>query len=273
MPLPRGLRCRSVGLSWGSLLECALDPVPGPTGIESPPRRRAQRSAPRPLALSHAGVNSGPVEDARLPTEQRGVSLRVACRPLLVFVHQQRAHARARDTVLRADLRSTAFLARSPSGERASSAVSARDHGLANEVLCARHRLVSQKDAHRKPQGAGVALSGEPASKGGCGSYSIASWRASATSRPCTRSVRARAMSIPADTPAPLMWLPCQTTRSATTSTPIARIASRNAQCVVVVLPLSSPAAAYNPAPVQTDAVHWHPGAAVRSHSTSTWSP
>jgi hypothetical protein len=36
--------------------------------------------------------------------------------------------------------------------------------------------------------------------------------------------VSAKAMSMPADTPAPLMWLPCQTTRSATTSTPSAEV-------------------------------------------------
>jgi hypothetical protein len=49
----------------------------------------------------------------------------------------------------------------------------------------------------------------------------------SASSRPWTRSVSDKAMSMPAETPAPLTWLPCQTTRSATTSKPIARRLSR----------------------------------------------
>src|SRR5918992_357699 len=88
------------------------------------------------------------------------------------------------------------------------------------------------------------ALVGEPLPNGGCGSYSIASCSDSASFRPCTRSVSASAMSMPADTPAPLMWLPCHTTRSATTSTPIARRLSRKPQWVVVFLPSSSPAAA-----------------------------
>jgi hypothetical protein len=100
------------------------------------------------------------------------------------------------------------------------------------------------------------AVVGDPELNGGWGSYSISSWSASASSRPCTRSVSESAMSIPAEIPAPLMCVPCQTTRSPTTSTPIARTLSRNAQCVVVFLPSNRPAAAYRLAPVHTDAVH-----------------
>ncbi len=67
-----------------------------------------------------------------------------------------------------------------------------------------------------------LTFSGDPDSNGGSGSYSITSWRASASSRPWTRSVSDRAISMPADTPAPATWLPCQTTRPSTTFTPMA---------------------------------------------------
>src|SRR5207248_1339023 len=43
-------------------------------------------------------------------------------------------------------------------------------------------------------------------------------------------------------------------------------------QWVDVFLPSSSPVAAYRPAPVQTEAVHWHFGAVARSELISTWS-
>jgi hypothetical protein len=57
------------------------------------------------------------------------------------------------------------------------------------------------------------AFSGEPARNGGCGSYSIPSWMAWATSSPAMRAARVSAMSMPDETPAAVMTLPCSTTR------------------------------------------------------------
>src|SRR4029453_16893868 len=48
----------------------------------------------------------------------------------------------------------------------------------------------------------GEALAAEPLSKGGCGSYSMPSWIALATSSPAIWAASHRAMSIPADPPA-----------------------------------------------------------------------
>ena len=59
----------------------------------------------------------------------------------------------------------------------------------------------------------GPAVATEPAVNGGCGSYSMLSWIARATSSPAIRAASVRAMSIPEDTPAEVMTLPCSTTR------------------------------------------------------------
>jgi hypothetical protein len=60
------------------------------------------------------------------------------------------------------------------------------------------------------------ALAGEPASKGGWGSYSMASWIDRAVVSSTARATSASAMSIPEDTPAAVMYLPSSTTRRAT---------------------------------------------------------
>src|SRR6266568_5453188 len=52
------------------------------------------------------------------------------------------------------------------------------------------------------------AFDGEPVSKGGCGSYSMASWRPWAICGPCRRARRVRAMSMPADTPTAVITFP-----------------------------------------------------------------
>src|SRR5689334_18611632 len=93
---------------------------------------------------------------------------------------------------------------------------------------------VAHEDAECEAARAGGGFGRRSQLNGGCGSYSIASWSDSATSRPWTRSVSDSAMSIPDETPAPLTWLPCHTTQSPTTSTPIARRLSWNAQWAVV---------------------------------------
>jgi hypothetical protein len=53
----------------------------------------------------------------------------------------------------------------------------------------------------------------EPLSNGGCGSYSMPSWIALATSALAICAANHSAMSIPADTPAAVTTLPCGTTR------------------------------------------------------------
>src|SRR5712691_11334241 len=45
------------------------------------------------------------------------------------------------------------------------------------------------------------AVAGDPAENGGCGSYSIPSWMAWATSSPAMRAASVSAMSMPDDTP------------------------------------------------------------------------
>src|SRR6266542_3479591 len=100
------------------------------------------------------------------------------------------------------------------------------------------------------------ALRGEPASKGGCGSYSRASWMPRATSSPATRAASRNAMSIPEDTPAAVITLPCSTTRSRVGSAPNSRRRSRNIQWLVARKPFRTPAAPRISDPVQTDVVH-----------------
>ena len=56
----------------------------------------------------------------------------------------------------------------------------------------------------------------EPLSNGGCGSYSMPSWIAWASSAPAIRAASVSAMSMPADTPAAVITLPCLTTRALT---------------------------------------------------------
>nr|WP_219994715.1 hypothetical protein [Actinokineospora spheciospongiae] len=98
----------------------------------------------------------------------------------------------------------------------------------------------------------GPAFSGEPASKGGWGSYSIASWAIFATSSPNIRARTTRPKSKPAVTPPPVIRFPSTTTRSLTFSAPNNPNTSRPVQCVAARRPRSSPAAPRINEPPQT---------------------
>jgi hypothetical protein len=63
-------------------------------------------------------------------------------------------------------------------------------------------------------------------------------------------------MSIPADTPAAVITLPCTTTRRATAVAPSDASVSSSSQCVVASSPSRIPAAASSSDPVQTEVVH-----------------
>ena len=112
------------------------------------------------------------------------------------------------------------------------------------------------------------ALATEPLSNGGCGSYSMPSWIACAISSPATCAARRNAMSIPDDTPAAVMILPCSTTRSDVGVAPNSFSMSSAAQCVVAFFPCSSPAAPSSSEPVHTDVVHVLPASIARIHSS-----
>ena len=86
----------------------------------------------------------------------------------------------------------------------------ARPRALARRVTPRRAQPPRHAPARRSRAGA---LSTEPASNGGCGSYSMPSWIAWATSGPAIFAASTRPMSIPEDTPAAVMTLPCSTTR------------------------------------------------------------
>src|SRR5262245_22059140 len=88
-----------------------------------------------------------------------------------------------------------------------------------------------------------------------------------ATDSPATSAARRRAMSMPAETPAPVMTLPSRIIRSPTGSAPKSRRAPRAAQCVVARSPRSSPAAPSTSAPVHTDVVQVVVACALVSHS------
>src|SRR4029077_19994262 len=75
--------------------------------------------------------------------------------------------------------------------------------------------------------------------QGGCGSYSIPSWIACAMSSPATRAASVNAMSMPDDTPAAVMILPCSTTRSEPGVAPNWLRSSSTRQCVVAFFPSS----------------------------------
>ncbi len=77
----------------------------------------------------------------------------------------------------------------------------------------------------------------------------------------------AKAMSMPADTPAAVTCLPSNTTRSGTASTPSPRSSSSASQWLVARLPSSRPAAASTSEPVQTEVVHVLRSSAARSQS------
>src|SRR5262245_28274806 len=93
-----------------------------------------------------------------------------------------------------------------------------------------------------------------------------------ATESPATSAARRSAMSMPAETPAPVMTLPSRTIRSPTGSAPKSRRAPRAAQCVVARRPRSSPAAPSTRAPVHTDVVQVVVACAFVSHSITTGS-
>jgi len=78
--------------------------------------------------------------------------------------------------------------------------------------------LVAVSDLSRATV-SGRAFAGEPEPNGGSGSYSIPSWIALATSSPAIRAASRSAMSIPAETPAAVITLPCTTTRRAAGAT------------------------------------------------------
>src|SRR5687768_10507931 len=90
---------------------------------------------------------------------------------------------------------------------------------------------------------------------------------ACATISPNSASTSRSAMSMPADTPAPVTTLPSNTTRSVDTSTSRTERSSRAAQCVVAFD--TSPASASNVDPVHTEVVHFVVGCTSRSHSTT----
>src|SRR5580693_2678861 len=68
-------------------------------------------------------------------------------------------------------------------------------------------RLAARWAATRR----GGAVAGEPALNGGFGAYSMPSWIAWAVSSSVRRAARARAMSMPAETPAEVAYLPSKT--------------------------------------------------------------
>src|SRR5690606_15231238 len=113
----------------------------------------------------------------------------------------------------------------------------------------------------------GGAESGDPAEYGGRGSYSIPNCTVCANRSPSIRPASPSAMSIPADTPAALTYLPSSTTRSRTGTTPCSANCPIAAQCVVARRPLNSPAAANTSDPVHTDTVHELPESTSRNHS------
>src|SRR4051794_3913154 len=117
---------------------------------------------------------------------------------------------------------------------------------------------------------AGSAFAGEPASKGGSGSYSIPSWIACATSSPASSRTSSSAMSIPDATPAAVTYLPSTTTRRSAGSAPNAASVSRQIQWQVAALPSSRPAAARTSEPVQTDVVHLVVWSISRSHPSTS---
>jgi hypothetical protein len=95
------------------------------------------------------------------------------------------------------------------------------------------------------------------------------SWMDWAIWSPAIRPASARPMSMPADTPAAVTYLPSNTTRSLTGVTASAPSSSRASQCDVARRPASSPAAARMSEPVQTDVVQAVVASAARSHSCS----
>jgi hypothetical protein len=115
----------------------------------------------------------------------------------------------------------------------------------------------------------GGAVLGDPAVSGGCGSYSIMSWMACAAGVPAIRPESPSAMSMPADTPAAVTYLPSMTTRSLTGRAPNSRSRSRCSQCEVARRPSSSPAAARISDPVHTDVVQLLAASARRSQSST----
>ena len=91
-----------------------------------------------------------------------------------------------------------------------------------------------------------LALAVEPLSNGGCGSYSIISWHASAAVRSTSSSTSRNAMSMPLDTPAAVMIRRsrCSTTRSLVGIAPY--FGERAVACsssVVAVRPVEQPGA------------------------------
>ena len=99
------------------------------------------------------------------------------------------------------------------------------------------------------------AFAGDPASNGGWGSYSMASCTAWAASGPYSSSVSRSAMSMPEDTPAAVMTLPCSTTRRGVGRAPYCSRVSSSSQWDVASSPSRIPAAASTSDPVQTDVV------------------
>ena len=83
----------------------------------------------------------------------------------------------------------------------------------------------------------GDALSGEPESNGGSGSYSISSWIVFAKSSPAIFARSVSPMSIPDETPAAVMTLPCSTTRRSVGDAPYSASASSSSQCEVASSP------------------------------------
>ena len=72
-------------------------------------------------------------------------------------------------------------------------------------------------------------------------------------------------MSIPDDTPAAVITLPCSTTRRLTGVAPRRPSVSMNAQCVVASSPSRIPAAPSTSEPVHTEVVHSDASCAART--------
>jgi hypothetical protein len=100
----------------------------------------------------------------------------------------------------------------------------------------------------------------------------MTSWMAWAISSPKSRPTSVRPMSMPADTPAPVITLPRSTTRSPVGTAPSAASRSRRSQWQVASVPSRMPAAARKIEPVHTLVVHVVPGWTRANQRTTGWS-
>ena len=194
------------------------------SGVHRPPTspdRTSSSLAPR--APRHGQTSSrvlAPEPEALCPDERTTPSERRAARPQRALMSAPRMCASLASTKYASREQAEARLVRNLSSTRY-----AGERGAVNARRARRSRAPSAWPDTRRASSSGrspnrrrnasrrvlaSALVGETVSNGGCGSYSISSCRDSATSRPCTRSVNESAMSMPAETPAPLTWFPAR---------------------------------------------------------------